>query len=478
MGKEPFHDWEQKHGLLNKKCIDGFQYWNYMRRDMNMSFRDEYAEIEPAFYQSIKEQKKEGLLSKIRKLASLFLPSGNGRAKHSDVLFLCHPRRQEENGKMVSIYTDYIAGCFPESLTVQRSGLGKYPKETIYSKNLIFLDRIVIKSYIYRYLRMIFTPGKYKRVREQIRCEMEEPFRDLKENYGLHPGLDDFADRAALLYFIYKYRYRQYEKLLKSISPKIIVEVVGLSLDAKILNEAAYNSGIRTVELQHGTGALNIYYPDNTVIKQFPMYYFTFGDFWSRAMKPPIPADHIVSMGFPYHDMMMKDYPPERRKKDKNTVIFLSSRKYGKDLSEVAVELKRIRPVTNVIFKLHPREYADYREKYPALKDSGLEIAADNKTPLYELFSRCSMQVGVESTAIYEGMSFSLDTFIWDIPKAALMKEMVDKGYAVKFKDAGELAGLMDEREEGNTAYDMNDFWKGNSLDNIVNGIKELEDVL
>jgi len=99
MGKEPFHDWEQKHGLLNKKCIDGFQYWNYMRRDMNMSFRDEYAEIEPAFYQSIKEQKKEGLLSKIRKLASLFLPSGNGRAKHSDVLFLCHPRRQEENGQ-------------------------------------------------------------------------------------------------------------------------------------------------------------------------------------------------------------------------------------------------------------------------------------------------------------------------------------------------------------------------------------------
>ena len=62
MGKEPFHDWEIKHDL-REKSIDGFQYWNYMRRDMTMSFRDEYADTEPAFYRNMKEQASEADIS-------------------------------------------------------------------------------------------------------------------------------------------------------------------------------------------------------------------------------------------------------------------------------------------------------------------------------------------------------------------------------------------------------------------------------
>ena len=54
MGKKPFHEWEEKHGLLNNNNINGFQYWNYMRRDMSMSFTDEFTKVEPAFYRNMK----------------------------------------------------------------------------------------------------------------------------------------------------------------------------------------------------------------------------------------------------------------------------------------------------------------------------------------------------------------------------------------------------------------------------------------
>lgn len=472
MGKETFHEWEIRHDLLSRE-INGFRYWEYMRRDMLMSFGDEYAEVEPAFYQSMKIQAREGMIPKIEKAFRLFIPDRSD-IKESDILFLCHSRRQEIDGKMVSIYTDYVADRFPGSVTLQRTGQGKYSKDRIYTKNLIFLDKICIKSYIYRYFVKVFRSREYFAVKHRIKDEMLEAFKDLSDNFGLHPDPEDFSERSVVLYYLYKNRRPQYEKLIKKISPKVIIEVVGGSFDAKIINEITYTSDVETIELQHGTGALTIWYPENVRSPQFPKWYFTFGDFWKDGMQPPIPRDHIISAGFPYHDMEMGEYPAEKREHDKNTIIFLSSRKYGKEFSCLAAELKRIKPELHVIFKLHPREYADYKEKYTALKDADIEVVADNCTPLYGLFARCSMQVGVESTAIYEGMGFNLTTYIWDIPKAVSMKDIVEKGYAEWVKDASDLAKKIDERKEDGTGYDLNAFWKENGMENIVNGIRKV----
>ncbi len=472
MKKKPHHEWEIKHKLLNNKSVDGFQYWNYMRRDMFMSFGDEAAGIDPPFYREMKEHNKtKGALDKIRK-ALIILSPGNGKIKKSDILFLCHGRRQEIDGKMVSIYTDYIADHFPGSLTLQRSGKGKYDNSLIYTKNLFFLDNNTAKAHIYRYLVKYFNPQKYKQVRNQIFNEMKEPFRDLSENYNLHPDLNDFAERATILFFLYKYNHKSLSRLLKRISPKVIVEIVGASFYSLIINEIAYETGIKVIELQHGT--ISPWYPDNITIRQYPQWFFTFGDFWTSSIKPPLPKNRIMSMGFPYHDIMMEEYPREKQKHDKNTIIFLSSNKYGKELSFLAAELKKLRPETEVIFKLHPKEIQGARKRYPALNGSGLRVIEDTKTPLYQLFSESSMQVGVESTSIYEGMSFGLKTYIWDIPNAAPLKQLSEKGYATLFQNAQELSSMIDKDIYNNISYDAEAFWKSNSMENILNGIKEI----
>ena len=476
MSKERFNDWEIEHGLLNNQEIDGFKYWNFMRRDMFKSFEDEITEMEPVFYTNMKNSSKASLVDKIKQALMIFAPMPKIPKDHSDVMFVCHTRRQKIDGKFVSIYTDFVADHFPGSVTLQRLGYGKYKADEVYTKNLIYADRVSNLSYIYRYLMKYFRPGWYKSVKRMIRNEMAGPFKDLIENYGLHPDIDLFSERATVLYFMYRYRKKAFKKMLDKIKPKVIVEVVGGSFDTQIINEIAADRGIETIELQHGIGTTTVWFPKNARVKQYPKWYFTFGRSWSDTWQLPIPEDHLCPMGFPYHDILMKEFPIENWKHDKNAIIFLSSLKYGKMMSEVAVKLKELMPELRVIFKLHPVEYSIWRERYGTLKDSGVEVISDNSTSLYNLFSECSMQVGVESTAIYEGKSFLLETYIWDIPKAYCMRPLVESGHAQFFNDAEELAKLIQNRKMDTELKYSDDFWRHNALENIVSGIKAIKD--
>ncbi len=473
MDKRPYHDWEEKHALINYKAINGFQYWNYMRRDMVKSFDDEYAEVEPAFIKEIKEQKSEGLLNKFKKAGDLFKDDGFDRAEKKDVLFICHTRRVDMDGKLVSIYTDPVADRFESSATLQWYLPSGDDRTRICSKNILFGDSVSAKSYLYRYLVRIFKSAEFKRVRDRIYEDMKEPFRDLKLNYPLHPKPGLFADRAAELYFFYKYKRPVYERLLDRISPKVIVEVVGGGFDNEIINEIAGERGIDTIELQHGAGALEIWYPENVTVKQFPKWYFTFGEFWKKATHPPIPKDHIIPVGFPYHEREMEAYRGNKEKREE-TVIFLSGSKYGKEFFKVASDLKKRRSDINIIYKLHPREYPFREERYGRSEDTGIEIVDNNRVPLYELFSRCTSQVGVDSTAVYEGMSFGLKTYIWDIPKAVLTKDLTDLGYALLFKDTEDLIRKMESGSSAVNDYDINDLFMEGGLDNIEREIKRI----
>ncbi len=474
MKKRPFHDWEKKYGLINGRSIDGFQYWNYMRRDIFKSFDDEYAGVEPLFYRQMEKTANLSFLEKLKKGLRLFAPSYMKELKKCDVMFVCHSRRVDIHGKLVSIYTDYVADMFPGSVTLQRGGPGNEKRDRFYTKDLIFNEKLNVEASIYKYLIKIFSPKKYRRIYETIYREMEEPFREIREDYGLHPDFRLFVDRTVSLYFFYRYKKPRYKKMLKKISPKVIVEVIAQSFDAFIITEAAKELDIETVKLQHGAGTLELWYPENTCFPQFPDWYLTFGEFWKKGTHVPIPYDHIIPVGFTYHDIEMRDYPVEKRKQDKDTIIFLSGSKYGSDFFRLASELKRLRPALHVIYKLHPREYPVYKEKYEGLNDCGIEIIDNNDIPLYELFSRCSMQAGVESTAIYEGMSFALHTYIWDIPKAVMTEDLIETGYTPLFKDAASLAALIDGRKDLLADYDIGEIWKENSMENTVNSIKAI----
>src|SRR5262249_1193882 len=138
----------------------------------------------------------------------------------------------------------------------------------------------------------------------------------------------------------------------------------------------------------------------------FADHLFVFGDFWRSAASYPIPQERIWTVGYPYLEQRRRAVTDVARA---SRVLFLSQPGIGAAPWRLAVATAR-HPQRrgDVVYKLHPGERATWREDYPWLLDAPLRVI-DGETPhLYELFAASTMQVGVYSTALYEGLTFGL----------------------------------------------------------------------
>ncbi|MBO6133398.1 MAG: hypothetical protein J6P05_03590 [Lachnospiraceae bacterium] len=482
----------------------GFAFWNYLRRDILMSFID-YSEGKKSNFKQNLENPDSGvsILDKIRNGFYLFGKTLATDKRDIDLLILCHPRRQEIAGKMVSIYTDFLYDEFPNSVTLERAGNRPRGAKLAppYSPNLIYNHRLTLMSYVYRMFIKRFRKAEYRRIKDEIRSRLDLPLKDLEQRTGFRISIDLIAERGAALYFFYKIRKPAYSRLLRKIRPRAIVEVIGGSFDAKIINEAASELNIPTIGLQHGAGTGTINYPKGVEVPQCAAWYFTFSEYWKKRAHMAIPDSHIIATGYPYHDEEMKKFPPKPPAADGlYRVIFLTSPKYTKEFARIAEELiDAAGGQVRVIFKLHPKEMADWRKNIPNLDREGIEIIDDKNIPLYSLFAECVAQVGADSTAVYEGMSYELSTFIWDNPMSTSLMDLCESGAAVLFKDGADLAHKIAENrkvgrvlEEGKTevgnggtqeklsqgaasrGYNAAYFWEPNAREKMVDEIKKI----
>lgn len=244
-----------------------------------------------------------------------------------------------------------------------------------------------------------------------------------------------------------------------------------------VVNELAAERGIPTIELQHGvTGkehtAYN--YPKDTMVRQFPQYFFTFSSYWCTEARYPIPGDHCRAVGFPYLERNAVKYLGIE-KDTKRVILFISQKPIGKELSDIAVTLnqKIDGNVYRIIYKLHPGEYDDWKNDYPDLEQSGIEVIDNYKTELYYLFAISTYQVGaLSSTAIFEGLYFGLQTFIYSKKAVSFLLSLCEQGFAGAFGSTEELYRMIceDVAASGKTAV----FWKENALENMKNEIEKI----
>lgn len=166
---------------------------------------------------------------------------------------------------------------------------------------------------------------------------------------------------------------------------------------------------IPTIELQHGvmSGSIAYNYPKKSDVKQFPDYIFVFSDYWKKCAEFPIDDKNIKVVGYPYLEEKEKQYNKiftEKRGRNKKVVLFLSQWTIGNELSKMAVEFSEICDEEyEIIFKLHPGEYENWKRNYPWLeKEDKIKVIDSLKHNIYEYFAMSDYQVGVSSTAIYE----------------------------------------------------------------------------
>lgn len=238
-------------------------------------------------------------------------------------------------------------------------------------------------------------------------------------------------------------------RLLKHIEPRLVVMVT--SYARKSLLEACKRLRIPAVELQHGV--ISPYHPGYSFPEAargktcFPDYLLVFGEYWRDIANYPIDNDRIISVGYPYLERKIEQYAQQRRKKQ---IVFISQGRIGVPISKFAVELSRVPDLDyKIVYKLHPRETAGWKNRYPWLLNTDIEVIDTLGTDLYRLLGESMVQVGVSSTAIYEGIAYGLETYLLDVLGVEYFDPLIRTKLVHKVSSAEEMIELLKSSDVG-----------------------------
>jgi hypothetical protein len=265
-----------------------------------------------------------------------------------------------------------------------------------------------------------------------------------------------------------KVRLKLYNKIIKRTEPQMAFLTVSYN-GRETFVEACQSQGVPVVELQHGV--INKYHMGYSYPHEqknvFPDYFFSFGDFWSERVDLPLPEENIFAVGYPYLEKESQKYLGAE---SKEAVVIISQASVGERLSRFAKRLAK-RVDERVIYKLHPNEQESWKERYPWLRDSDVSVVKDDP-PLYQLLSETKHQIGVNSTALYEGIYFGLDTFIIEAPGSEYMDYLINNDYATAVTSVDEY--LSKQEDETRTQVDVQFFFEEEPIKNFNRIVEEL----
>lgn len=462
---EKFIIFEEKNNLFNLE-IAGEKYWHYIRfKIFNIIANDK-------FELGNRDQTVKSKTNKIRtyffNIVKILMRQPLLILKRKDILIFNHPRRILIDGYYTCIFTDFILDHLKYSYYVFELPYQLSHREPTKTKNIKYLDLIhLIFSIKKLFKKRLINETDMFEVK-QLERKIEDKFHLKPENLNLEKILKD-----KLLFIIESKKY--YRKIIDKIKPKLIIEVVHYLNAIISVNEIAKERGIKTVELQHGTMG-KYFIPYNFHKKQnlpgFPDEIWLFGAFWKNYSSFPINIDSLREVGFPYLERMHNKFNDSIKPTNKKIILFLSQWNIGNALSGIAVRLNKLidKQKYEIYFKLHTAEENIYKKKYPNLVESDITVINSSNKNIYYYFNIASYQVGVYSTALFEGLRYRLKTFIFKTYGHEQMEKIYRNGYAKLVENELQLFNYL---EEPHDEIDINYLWKSNSLNTIINEINK-----
>lgn len=465
---------EKKYDLCHLE-VNGFQPWVYFRVEF---WNYQLCKHKLSLSDSI--QTSSILKDCVNQLKSVFRLVLNGNRKQiceADMLFYAHARRIKVNEHYECIYTDRLAGKYSRSVVIEGPFRNKH-LTPVQVEHIYYTDFLQIKALLYSYLHRFIKTRRYKKIYAQIKNIFTAPLEEIGSVYHYTVHFHDVYNALAQIVLENHILKSELDKILRKIRPKMIVEVVCYNKRCMLLNELAKEMGIPTVELQHGTmheaHAAYQFADECGEIKQFPDYVFVFSEYWKRCANLPIPAERVRVTGYPFFEEQLYKYHADKNGKIIN-IIFVSQGTIGMELSRLAADVSGLldKSKYHIIYKLHPGEYDGWKARNPWLIKDNIEVVDSLEHNIYEYFAKCNIQVGVYSTAIYEGLGFGLETYIYNVGHADTMKELCNQGYAIYVNDAEELCARISSMDMGGNRK-TSEFWKMNSFENICREIDQL----
>jgi hypothetical protein len=460
---EKFYQFEKDLNLFEQQ-IDGVYFWELVRWNIHRQILQEKGVYGQAHTKFDINSKYYKIINATRN----FFYKNPFLASKADILFIGHPRRKlMEDGLWWDIYSDPVIESIKNKrkcLLLERPILNKHlcPTKT---SNIRHLDIAYFSASMVKRTKLnkVCLLSKDKSIIREINVKLSEIFNtNLNLEYKILHKLRVKKNQTPV-----------YKILLKKIKPKIVIFLV--SYGNEIFIDACKKLSIPSVELQHGTSIgfyhLGYSFPIEFPKKIFPDYLFVFGDFWKYRTTYPIPAKNIFSVGYPFFEMETNKYKDEPKK---NQVIFISQNTIGGRLSKFAVELKKNQDFNlDIVYKLHPGEYAIWAKEYPWLVDSGVRIIDNDSEPLYKLLAQSKLLVSVYSTVVYEGLGMGLKIFLVDFPGIEYMDELISSKAAVKISSLDEFIQNLKQTSQDYQVKPDN-FFKPNALKNIGKALDEI----
>lgn len=469
-----FLEIEKKYNLYEEE-IEGINYWNYSRF---IVWRDEIRKNEYDL-SSGEGKKKKKIGEKIRIALGLLKNSllhANTTKKNVQVLILNHERRVLDGKDYICKYTETLTDNLEDYVVLEHPYQEKH-FQPVRTQNLVYSDRYVIMGNLYAKIATKMKTKYYHDIWKQVKATLEKPIAEMENSYHVKLDMDKVVTDIVKRFLMCKVRKKSYRRFLEKVNPKVIVEVVGYSMDHMIFNELAKERNILTIELQHGAiSDWHCAYRYNTqhIVPQIPDKMLIFGDYWKNFLQLPIKDADIVSIGFPFFEKNIDKYI-KRDNHKKYEILFLSQRTIGKQLSQFAVECYKQLDLSkyHIIYKLHPSEYYEWREKYPELKEcQQMEVVDSGEKDLYDYFAEADLQVGVYSTSVYEGLGFRIPTCIYYLEGSCALQKLCDLGMAGLVKTPEDLQNYIENNQKNEIDYSF--FWKENAAQNLLNYVKEM----
>lgn len=460
---DEFVDLELEHDLFSLE-MDGVPVWERVRFDVLQAVKQSVGEVGRAHPKPDLDVRSAG------KALSLFLRNLAGKnpflAGSHDYLYFGHPRRKlESDGLWWDIYCDPIhAATTQDYLHLEYPDFLRHYRPA-YTEQLRYIDLIDILGIV---------NGRFGLIGPDIPREVAGPIdsfeHSIKRTFGCEVDVLSFISREMRQRSV---TFPLYTKLIRRVDPEIIFVVVSYGRQMETVVEVGKALGIPVVELQHGVihpGHLGYSYPASTTKHAFPDYLFTFGDFWTKQANFPLDSSSIIPIGYPY---LERELAASETADDGDGVLFISQGTIGEELSKLAIKLAEKNPELEIIYKLHPGEYRNWKETYPWLTGESITVVDSDRPPLYEMFRSCGVQVGVGSTALYEGVAFGLQTYVVGLPGSESLQPLVEEGIAYKVNSARELLDHM-FGNDANPTPRHDDLFRRNAIETYTKKVDEI----
>lgn len=400
---------EEKYELFNLQVLN-CHIWPVIRFNL-------YSLLLQKEYGTQEGHPKESFTSSLRGFFVYFFPSIFNLffflRKGKETVILNHKRKvKNAAGFFECKYTEFLTGSDACVLEAPFNNRHFKPSNT---PNVVYLDLILNIARLYS----VF--GRKKKIGASDLSKLERLHAELNSEFGL--SIWDF--NALVLKMLYKYKAISYfaKRILGKLRANRLIVTVSYSDVNLPFIEQAKLRGMKVIEIQHGIMGLN-HIAYNYLNKKehlwFPDVIWVWSTFWKESSRFPISAEEVLIKGFPFLERYKKAW--DKQDRGKNQVLIVSQGPYSDRIMEFACRLKRKIDSTEfkILYKPHPSEFVSGVTKFDILANAGISVSTESN--IYDLFASSIAQIGVNSTALFEGLEFGLKTFILDVGDISVWK--------------------------------------------------------